>query len=75
MMEGKSEKPCETFLFLGKPLRAKGGVPIFELGIGRGAIPMVLKFQCPECGARNEVVEVLPERGYRMNARCECTTS
>ena len=54
----------------------KGGVTIFELGIGRGAIPMVLKFECPECGKgeKSEVVEVLPERRYRMKcANCECT--
>ena len=37
---------------------------------------MVLKFQCPECGKgeKSEVVEVLPERRYRMKCMdCECT--
>ncbi len=39
-------------------------------------IPMVLKFQCPECGKgeKSELVEVLPDRRYRMKcADCECT--
>jgi hypothetical protein len=39
-------------------------------------IPMVLKFQCPECGKgeRSELVEVLPDRRYRMKCEdCECT--
>ena len=42
---------------------------------GRG-IPMVLKFQCPECGKgeNSELVEILPERKYRMKCGdCECT--
>ncbi len=37
---------------------------------------MVLKFQCPECGKgeNSELVEVLPERMYRMKCGdCECT--
>ncbi len=39
-------------------------------------IPMVLKFQCPECGKGEnfELIEVLPERRYRMKCgNCECT--
>ena len=42
-----------------------------------GVIPMVLKFQCPECGKgeKSELVEVLPDRKYRMEkcGDCECT--
>ena len=37
---------------------------------------MVLKFQCPECGKgdKSELVDVLPERRYRMKCGdCECT--
>lgn len=37
---------------------------------------MVLKFQCPECGKgeKSELVEVLPNRKYRMKCGdCECT--
>jgi ribosomal protein S27AE len=37
---------------------------------------MVLKFQCPKCGKgdKSELVEVLPERKYRMKCGdCECT--
>jgi hypothetical protein len=37
---------------------------------------MVLKFQCPECGKgeKSELVEVLPERRYRMKCGdCKCT--
>ena len=37
---------------------------------------MVLKFECPECGkgAKSEVVEILPNRRYRMKCGdCECT--
>jgi hypothetical protein len=37
---------------------------------------MVLKFQCPECGKgeKSELVEILPERRYRMRCGdCECT--
>jgi hypothetical protein len=39
-------------------------------------IPVVIKFQCPECGEGedSELVEVLPERRYRMKCGdCECT--
>jgi hypothetical protein len=42
----------------------------------KGVVPMVIKFQCPECGKRDnsELVEVLPERKYRMKCGdCECT--
>jgi transcription elongation factor Elf1 len=37
---------------------------------------MVLKFQCPECGKgeKSELIEVLPNRRYRMKCtNCECT--
>ncbi len=37
---------------------------------------MVLKFQCPECGkgSNSELIDVLPDRRYRMKcADCECT--
>jgi hypothetical protein len=37
---------------------------------------MVLKFECPECGKgeKSELVEVLPDRRYRMKCQdCECT--
>jgi hypothetical protein len=37
---------------------------------------MVLKFKCPECGKgeNSELVEILPERKYRMKCGdCECT--
>jgi uncharacterized Zn finger protein len=37
---------------------------------------MVLKIQCPECGKgeKSELVEVLPERKYRMSCGdCGCT--
>ncbi len=37
---------------------------------------MVLKFQCPECGKgeKSEVVDVLPDRRYRMKCgACGCT--
>jgi transcription elongation factor Elf1 len=37
---------------------------------------MVLKFQCPECGKgeKSELIEVLPNRRYRMKCGdCECT--
>ena len=37
---------------------------------------MVLKFQCPKCGKgkKSELVEVLPNRKYRMRCGdCECT--
>ena len=37
---------------------------------------MVVKFQCPECGKgeKSELVEVLPNRRYRMKCRdCQCT--
>jgi len=37
---------------------------------------MVLKFRCPECGKgeKSELVEVLPNRRYRMKCgNCECT--
>jgi len=37
---------------------------------------MVLKFECPECGKdeKSELVEVLPNRRYRMKCGdCECT--
>jgi len=40
------------------------------------AIRMVLKLQCPECGKGKEsqLVEVLPDRRYRMKCGdCECT--
>jgi hypothetical protein len=36
----------------------------------------VLKFQCPECGKgeKLELIEVLPNRRYRMKCRdCQCT--
>ena len=42
----------------------------------RGVIPMVLKFNCPECGKgeNSQLIEVLPERKYRMKCEdCECT--
>ena len=37
---------------------------------------MVLKFQCPECGKgeNSELVDVLPDRKYRMKCGdCKCT--
>ena len=37
---------------------------------------MVLKFQCPECGKgeKSELVDVLPNRRYRMKCGdCQCT--
>jgi hypothetical protein len=37
---------------------------------------MVLKFQCPKCGKgeNSELVEVLPNRRYRMKCGdCKCT--
>jgi uncharacterized Zn finger protein len=39
-------------------------------------MPMVLKLECPECGKgeKSELVEVLPNRRYRMKCMdCECT--
>lgn len=42
----------------------------------KGVTPAMLKFQCPECGKgeKSELVEVLPERRYRMKCGdCECT--
>ena len=53
----------------------KWGVSIFKLGIGRGAIAIVLKFELPGCGKGEEsgMVEVMPERRYRMEyAKCDC---
>jgi hypothetical protein len=46
------------------------------VGIGKGVIPMVLRIQCPECGKgeKSEVVDVPPERRYRMKCGdCQCT--
>ena len=37
---------------------------------------MVLKFQCPECGRgrKSEVIDILPDRRYRMKCGdCRCT--
>ena len=37
---------------------------------------MTLKFECPECGKgeKSQVVEVLPNRRYRMKCGdCQCT--
>ncbi len=37
---------------------------------------MVLKFQCPQCGKgeNSELIEVLPDRRYRMKCGvCGCT--
>ena len=37
---------------------------------------MVLTFRCPECGKgkESELVEILPDRRYRMKCGdCECT--
>ncbi len=37
---------------------------------------MVLKFHCPECkkGEESELIEVLPQRRYRMKCgNCGCT--
>ncbi len=45
-------------------------------GNGKKVIPMVLKFQCPECGRgeKSELIEVLPGRRYRMKCGdCQCT--
>ncbi len=39
-------------------------------------MPMTLKFQCPECGKgeESELVDILPDRRYRMKCgNCECT--
>jgi uncharacterized Zn finger protein len=51
-------------------------VLIYYLESKKKVIPMVLKLQCPECGKgeKSELLEVPPERKYRMECGdCGCT--
>jgi hypothetical protein len=73
MLEGKTEKPCERFIYF---LRALASPKRNEYHSVGEVIPMVLKFQCPECrkGENSELIDVLPNRRYRMRCGvCGCT--
>jgi hypothetical protein len=64
--------PVKNFSFMEFPKR----VITYESGDIEEVVRMVLKFECPECGKgdNSELIDVLPNRKYRMKCGdCECT--